>query len=79
MGKETLLELKQLSLKLIEKTADGEVFKHLVKMLQDITDRLQPYERKLDVALFQEKAASLTLADEDIDNFIIHLIHAQNC
>ena len=63
----------------LQKMDPGEDFKSLVKMLQDIMNRLQPYERtkSLDPSLLQEKAASLTVPDEDVDNFIISLIHSQ--
>ena len=63
----------------LQKMDPGEDFKSLVKMLQDIMNRLQPYERtkSLDPSLLQEKAALLTVPDEDVDNFIISLIHSQ--
>ena len=70
-----MLEISQLSLKLIHKV--DEDFRPLVKILQDVTNRLQPYERKIEPSLLQEKAASLTVPDEDVDNFIIGLIHSQ--
>ena len=54
-----------------------EDFRPLVKILQDVTNRLQPYERKIEPSLLQEKAASLTVPDEDVDNYIIGLIHSQ--
>ena len=75
MSKEGVLEISQLSLKLIHKV--DEDFRPLVKILQDVTNRLQPYERKIEPSLLQEKAASLTVPDEDVDNFIIGLIHSQ--
>ena len=70
-----MLEISQLTLKLIHKV--DEDFRPLVKILQDVTNRLQPYERKIEPSLLQEKAASLTVPDEDVDNFIIGLIHSQ--
>ena len=75
LSKEGVLEISQLSLKLIHKV--DEDFRPLVKILQDVTNRLQPYERKIEPSLLQEKAASLTVPDEDVDNFIIGLIHSQ--
>lgn len=75
MSKEGILEISQLTLKLIHKV--DEDFRPLVKILQDVTNRLQPYERKIEPSLLQEKAASLTVPDEDVDNFIIGLIHSQ--
>lgn len=75
MSKEGVLEISQLTLKLIHKV--DEDFRPLVKILQDVTNRLQPYERKIEPSLLQEKAASLTVPDEDVDNFIIGLIHSQ--
>ena len=76
MSKEGVLEISQLTLKLIHKV--DEDFRPLVKILQDVTNRLQPYERKIEPSLLQEKAASLTVSDEDVDKFIIALIHSQN-
>ena len=70
-----MLEISQLTLKLIHKV--DEDFRPLVKILQDVTNRLQPYEKKIEPSLLQEKAASLTVPDEDVDNFIIGLIHSQ--
>ena len=75
LSKEGVLEISQLTLKLIHKV--DEDFRPLVKILQDVTNRLQPYERKIEPSLLQEKAASLTVPDEDVDNFIIGLIHSQ--
>ena len=75
MSKEGVLEISQLTLKLIHIV--DEDFRPLVKILQDVTNRLQPYERKIEPSLLQEKAASLTVPDEDVDNFIIGLIHSQ--
>ena len=75
MSKEGVLEISQLTLKLIHKV--DEDFRPLVKILQDVTNRLQPYERKIEPSLLQEKAESLTVPDEDVDNFIIGLIHSQ--
>ena len=75
LSKEGILEISQLTLKLIHKV--DEDFRPLVKILQDVTNRLQPYERKIEPSLLQEKAASLTVPDEDVDNFIIGLIHSQ--
>merc|ERR1711890_120562 len=74
VSKESLLELYQLTLKMVlHKVNPGEDFKPLVKMLQDVMNRLQPYERtkNLDPSLLQEKAAALSVPDEDDDNFII--------
>jgi hypothetical protein len=62
-------------LKVIHKVEED--FRPLVKILQDVTNRLQPYERKIEPSLLQEKAASLTVPDEDVDNYIIGLIHSQ--
>jgi hypothetical protein len=75
LSKEGILEISQLTLKLIHKV--DEDFRPLVKILQDVTNRLQPYERKIEPSLLQEKAASLTVPDEDVDNYIIGLIHSQ--
>ena len=81
ISKESLIELYQLTLKMVQQKVDpGEDFKLLVKMLQDVMNRLQPYERtnNLDISLLQEKAVSYTLPDEDVDKFIISLIHSKN-